>query len=106
MASFEFDYKDKQPQKRKPKSHTFVKDNDLQIHIPTIKDPKLSYRSSRYQAAYAMEQLEGVDSWHLKDEEVKKVMREAKNSYDSMMQIREQLRQAYQEFMQTQADKN
>lgn len=95
------------PYKKKLKTHTFVKDNDLQIHIPTIKDANLSHRASRFKVPYSSRpqqtekvHIEGSAAQISQNQDLKLVMEEAENSYDSMMQIREQLHQAYKEFMQ------
>lgn len=95
--------------RRKLKNHIFIKDHDLQIHVPTIKDANLFHRASRFRVPFSsmtsytdanIAENAGQES---QGDDLKLAMEEAKNSYDSMMQIREQLNQAYKEFMQMQS---
>lgn len=95
--------------KKKLKSHTYVKDNDLQIHISTIKDANVShripnfklYRSAAFER-YEMPFLEKSQSHVAQSDSLKLAMDEARSSFDSMMLIREQLNHAYHELIQKQ----
>lgn len=108
MADFESNHPERHvPYKKKLKTHTFVKDHDLQIHIPTIKDANLSRRALRFKVPYEFmlqgcecTQLEGNSGPRSQEKDIKQAMEEAETSFDSMMQIRSQLHRAYQEFMQ------
>lgn len=106
MTDKEFTQNEKRiPHKRKFKSHTYIKDNDLQIHIPTIKDANCSHKCPNFKSFSSFVDRMEIDesSIHLsQQEDLNLAMEEAKCAFDSMMLIREQLHQAYQDFMQMQ----
>jgi Flagellar hook-basal body complex protein FliE len=97
------------PYKTKLKSRTYIKDGDLQIHIPTTKeahlDPAINFKSiyAHFLNEAGTVPGEETSSTIQQSQDIKIAMQDAKNAFDSMMQIREQLRQAYQEFIQMQS---
>lgn len=114
MGNQEFDLNEQHfHPKRRQKNRIYIRDNDLQIHVPTIKDANLSRRASQFRIPItttpSYSEVTPVSSCRRSDssrEDLKLAMEEAKNSYDSMMQIREQLNQAYREFIQMNASKS
>lgn len=98
------------PYKTKPQARTYIQDGDLQIHVSTAKDaPKLD-PSVNFQHIYAhfLNETgnirgEGMAPNPVKQgDDLKLAMDDAEHAFDSMMQIREQLNEAYKEFMQMQ----
>lgn len=95
------------PYKTKPKSHSYIQDGDLQIHIPNVKDasnldPSINFRSiySNFLSEAGKVQPEAFGTGIGQGDDLKLAMEEAKSAFNSMMEIREQLNQAYREFMQ------
>lgn len=84
--------------KRKRFSHSIVKDRDLQIHVPTIDDIHLNHRNANFKTR-TVSFSERISPSLLQENEVRVAMAEAESAYDSMMQIRQQLKKAYEEFM-------
>lgn len=86
------------PRKGKRCIHTTVKDRDLQINVPIIEDTHRNASFKNHSIAFS-------NYLSPKENEVKVAMAEAENAYDSMMKIRQQLKQAYEEFMHSEAAK-
>lgn len=84
--------------KGKRSSHIIVKDRDLQIHIPTIEETHHGHRSANFKTRTVPFSERLLPSM-LHEDEVKGAMAEAESAYDSMMQIRQQLMQAYEELI-------
>ena len=90
------------PYKAKPKSHASIQDGD-QIHTPNVRDASHLDSTASFKAIYAnylneTSQVQGDTT--AQGEDLKLAMEEAKHAFNSMMEIREQLNQAYKEFMQ------
>lgn len=96
------------PYKTKPKAHSYIQDGDLQIHIPNVKeasylDPSVNFRSIYSNFLSETSRVSSAESTIIgQREDIKLAMEEAKSAFNSMMEIREQLNQAYRDFMQMQ----
>lgn len=92
------------PYKAKPKSQT-VQDSNLNVQLSreTQAESPISFKSiySTYMNETTKVQSEGTVG-SFQGDDIKLAMEEAKNAFNSMMEIREQLNQAYKEFMQMQ----
>lgn len=97
--------------KIKPKGRTYIQDGDLQIHVTTAKDAPKPDPSVNFQHIYAhfLNEPGNVRNGGIlsnperQGDDLKLAMDDAKNAFDSMMQIREQLNEAYKDFMQMQS---
>lgn len=79
-------------------SHTIIKDRDLQIHMPVVEETNPTYQSADFKSR-TVPFSERLSPSIIHESEAKNAMAEAKNSYDSMMQFRQQLKQAYEELI-------
>lgn len=86
--------------------HTSVKDADLQIQLPELSEVSDLDKISRFKALYTRleknrQPLQPVLNEAPKPahDNPKLAMEEAQATYNSMMEIRQQLNQAYQEFI-------
>lgn len=88
---------------------TYVKDGDLQIHLPNMKETTHLENAQAFNkllSHYTKEigssnsQTAGVLS---EKESIRQAMEDAETTFNSMMEISKQLRQACQEMMQMQA---
>jgi flagellar hook-basal body complex protein FliE len=106
MADNEFFKIDKlPPAKAKAQTRTHIKDGDLHIQAPNVKDSSqvegASFKNilSNLNQANAIQSKEGTERVYER-EDVQKAMEEAANSFESMMQIQKELENAYQELRQ------
>lgn len=97
------------PHKTKPKGTAYIRDDDLQIHIPNVRDAPQLDAASNFKSIYShflnesgKIQASDMQTQANQGTELKLAMEEMQTTFDSMMQIREKLNQAYQEFMQMQ----
>lgn len=99
------------PYKAKARGRTYVKDGDLQIHMPHMKESAhlenanafnklLTYYTNEVGKSNMQTGAGGVVN---ERETVRLAMEDAENTFNSMMEISKQLRQACQELMQMQA---
>lgn len=97
------------PYRTKAQGRTHIKDGDLQIQMPNVKetvhlDSTVNFKNilSQYLGELGnTAHTENVAS--LKEhEDIQKAMDEAASSFQSMMQIRKELEDAYKEIMQMQ----
>lgn len=98
------------PYKTKARGRTFVKDGDLQIQLPNVKETQhlenanafnklLSYYSNEVGKAHSQSAAGQVSE----KESVKMALQDAETTFNSMMEISKELRQACQNIMQMQA---
>jgi hypothetical protein len=107
MGDNEFYKIDKMMPYKTKASRTYVKDGDLQIHLPSMKETHLENATAFNQllSHYAKEvghshlQSLGTVSEH---ESVRIAMEDAETAYKAMMEISKQLRQACENLMQLQ----
>lgn len=111
MAENEFYKIDKLlPYKAKPKGHIQIKDGDLQINVPHAKDmgplstSSVSFKKilSDYMNEVGHIRSEPITEKITDHDEIQKAMDDAASSFESMMQIRKELEDAYKELMQMQ----
>jgi hypothetical protein len=96
------------PYKLKTETHAYIQDEDLQISVPQLKEPLNSNAS--WADIYVHYLNEGEESesslaflqQSASNDELSEAMAEAEASFESMMEIRNQLLSAYQEFLQMQ----
>ncbi|MBA3815007.1 MAG: hypothetical protein H0X29_00490 [Parachlamydiaceae bacterium] len=86
------------PRKGKRCSHTIIKDRDLQIHMPTIEDTHHGHRNAIFKTR-TVSFSERLSPSIFHENEIKVAMAEAESAYASMMLIRQQLKETYEEFM-------
>lgn len=98
------------PFKAKPNTRAYIKDGDLQIQVSHSRDAAgVDPAASNFQGIYSHLKNEAVQAADvhasnqtLAANDVREMMEDAKSTFDSMMQIREELNKAYRELMQLQ----
>jgi|688.fasta_scaffold03877_9 hypothetical protein len=95
------------PFKTKAQGRPYVKDGDLQIHLPNIKGTGQLENANAFNKLLSYYHEIGKTSStggrnFIEQDAVRVAMEEAENTFNSMMEISKQLRQACQEIMQMQ----
>jgi flagellar hook-basal body complex protein FliE len=108
MSDNEFYKIDKlMPYKTKARGRPFVKDGDLQIHLPNMKEAAHLENANAFTKllSHYTNEISKTNVHGLKDEmsPIQKAMEEAESTFNSMMEISKELRQACQEILQMQA---
>lgn len=108
MVDQEYQVDKLHPFKTKPNETAFIKDADLQVNVSHARDTfpldESSVNFKEIYTHYKNEAIQGASAEKaLAADDVRHMMEDAKNTFDSMMQIREQLNQAYKELTQLQS---
>lgn len=108
MADQDYHVDKLHPFKTQPNETAYIKDikdPDLQVnvsHAPNLDETPVNFKE--IYTHYKNEAIQGtLADKELAAEDVRHMMEDAKNTFDSMMQIREQLNQAYKELTQLQS---
>lgn len=95
------------PYKTKARGRPYVKDGDLQIHIPNVKEAAHLENANAFNKLlsyyHEVGRAQRTSHGELGEKDaVRLAMEEAETTFNSMMEISKQLRQACQELMQMQ----
>lgn len=109
MAEQEFYQVDKLlPFKTKPSERAYIKDADLQVNVSHSRDTfPVDQSVVNFKEIYTHYKNEAIQpsstDTALAGQDVRQLMEDAKQTFDSMMEIREKLNQAYKDLTQLQS---
>lgn len=97
------------PYKTNARERPYIKDDDLQIHIPHAKETSQTESTSAFKELISHYQptnnvhVSEQEAIHVAKNELESIYNSYMDTYNSMMEISKQLREASQEFIQMQS---